>query len=56
MLFILGYSSKQVIPIFSQAWRDYIDANAKFKFYRYVKAQQKNKLPLLHSAVGEFLS
>lgn len=42
-------------PHFRQAWRDYIDANAKFKFYRYVKAQQKNKLPLLHSAVGEFL-
>lgn len=40
---------------FRQAWRGYIDANAQFKLYRYIKAQQKNKLPLLHSAVGEYL-
>lgn len=26
-------------PDFRQAWRDYIDTNAKFKFFRYVKAQ-----------------
>ena len=42
-------------PHFRRAWRDYIDANAKFKLYRYLKAQEKDKLPLLHSAFGEYI-
>lgn len=46
---------KEGVPHFRRAWRDYIDANAKLKLYRYLKAQEKNKLPLLHSAVGEYI-
>lgn len=40
---------------FRQCWRSYIQANAKFKLYRYLKAQEKGKLPFLHSKTSEYI-
>lgn len=39
---------------FRQKWRAYITASAKFKLYRYEKAQEKGKKPLMHTHLGEY--
>lgn len=39
---------------FRQKWRAYITASAKFKLYRYQKAQEKGKKPLMHTHLGEY--
>lgn len=39
---------------FGQKWRAYIRANAEVKLYRYQKAQQEGKFPLLHTRFGEY--
>lgn len=39
---------------FNQKWRAYITASAKFKLYRYQKAQEKGKKPLMHTRFGEY--
>lgn len=39
---------------FNQKWRTYITASAKFKLYRYQKAQEKGKKPLMHTRFGEY--
>ncbi len=41
-------------PEFGQKWRAYIRKNAEFKLYRYQQAQQKGKLPVLHTRFGEY--
>lgn len=50
-----GVRHKMSDPHFRQCWRSYIQENAKFKLYRYLKAQEKGKLPTLHSQTAEYI-